>query len=45
MPDVFGSGEGGPLEGEAEGGRRGGDGDVERSDALALLSKSAQDIG
>lgn len=37
VPDVGYYGEGGPLEGEAEGGAVGGDGDVEGAGSLALL--------
>ena len=39
MPDVGDDGEGGPLEGEAEGGSVGGNGDVECSCSLALFLK------
>lgn len=40
MPYVFCDGEGGPLEGEVEGGGGGGDGDVDFADFLALLGIS-----
>lgn len=36
VPYVFAGGERGPLEGEAEGGFFGGDGDVDFADLLAL---------
>lgn len=44
VPDGLGGGEWGPLEGEGEGGRWAGDGEIDLANALALVSVLADVI-
>lgn len=44
VPDVFGAGERGPLQGEAEGVAGGGDGDREGAGALALIGAGGEAV-